>query len=303
MLSDASPLRFMSREEFNSFPTHTIFGMSTPGYAKAITSPSLKYKIFKVNGDEVLVIFKQINMFEVHYKRLLGTPISKNGDRRIEIALFKKLSQIEDVTEIQLLEQNAKDFGIPFSSATLNGAEFTVNPKEVLETMNGKYRQRYYINKYKDDLEYRDVQESDFLNIINLLQDWMNYKDGSEGVHSKPIYKNIIKNPYKYLMEDYLTKVIYYQGKLFAFSVYSVTSDKVFQITNIVSTFNDNFPHNLIKGGNRIVYYYAMHEFKDKNAISYMGSIDLKSNVFKNKLLVYKTYDNVHRVKFKKSSY
>jgi hypothetical protein len=101
-------------------------------------------------------------------------------------------------------------------------------------------------------------------------------------------------------MGDYITKVIYYKGDLFAFSVYSVTSDKVFQITNIVSTFNDYFPHNLIKGGNRIVYYYAIQEFQNKNAISYMGSIDLKSNVFKNKELVYKTYDNVHRVQFKK---
>lgn len=300
MLSDAQALRDLSLEKFNEFPLDTVFGMATPAYAKAITSPSLKYKIFKVNGDEVLVLFKQVNMFKVHYKRLLGTPISKTRNRRIELALFKKLMQLEDVTEVQLLEQNAKDFGIPFSSATLNGAEFTVNPKEVIKTMNGKYRQRYFINKYKDDIEFRDVKESDFINIINLLNDWIKHKDSEEGVHSKPIYKNIIKDPYKYLMGDYVTKVIYYKGDLFAFSVYSVTSDKVFQITNIVSTFNDYFPHNLIKGGNRIVYYYAIQEFQDKNAISYMGSIDLKSNVFKNKELVYKTYDNVHRVQFKK---
>lgn len=300
MLSDAKPLRELSLAKLDEFPLHTVFGMATPGYAKAITSPSLKYKIFKVNGDEVLVLFKQVNMFQVHYKRLLGMPISKSQNRKLELALFKKLSQIEDVTEMQIVECDAILHNINTDNLEFNGAEFTVNPKEVLESMNGKYRQRYYINKYKDDLEYRDVQESDFLNIINLLQDWMSYKDDSEGVHSKPIYKNIIKNPYKYLMEDYLTKVIYYQGKLFAFSVYSVTSDKVFQITNIVSTFNDNFPHNLIKGGNRIVYYYAMHEFDDKKEVSYMGSIDLKSNVFKNKLLIYKTYEPVYRVKFKK---
>ena len=51
MLSDAKPLRSLSLAKLDEFPLHTVFGMATPGYAKAITSPSLKYKIFKVNGE------------------------------------------------------------------------------------------------------------------------------------------------------------------------------------------------------------------------------------------------------------
>ena len=300
MLNDAQPLRFMSKDEFNSFPTHTIFGMSTPGYAIAINSPSLKYKIFKVNGDEVLVLFKQVNMFSVHYKRLLGFPISKKGDRKLEKALFKKLCTIEDVTEMQLLESDANLHGLDTSKLEYENVEFFVNPKELSPTMNGKYRQRYQISKFIDDLIYRDATPEDFEAIISLLNRWMSFKDDGEGVHSKPIYKNVIKDPYKYLLGDYTTKVLYYKDELFAFSVNYVVDDKVFQITNIVDMFSDTFPKHLVKGGNRIPFYYLVKAFKDYEYISFMGSIDSKSNVFKNKQLVYKTYEKFFRVKFKK---
>ena len=75
---------------------------------------------------------------------------------------------------------------------------------------------------------------------------------------------------------------------------------KIYQITNIINTFTDSFPHNLVKGGNRIVFYYTVKEYEDKDNISYMGSINPKSNVFKNKQLVYKTYDKLFKLKLKK---
>lgn len=300
MLNDAQALRFMSREEFNTFPTSTVFGMCTPAYAIAINSPSLKYKIFKVNGDEVLVLFKQVNMFQTHYKRLLGFPISKKGDRKLEKALFKKLCGLDDVTEMQLLESDAIAHGLDTSKLEYENVEFFVNPKELAPTMGGKYRQRYQINKFIDDLVYRDATSEDFENIISLLNRWMQFKDDGEGVHSKPIYKNVIKNPNKYLLDDYTTKVLYYKDELFAFSVNYVVDGKVFQITNIVDTFSDTFPKHLVKGGNRIPFYYLVHSFKDYEYISFMGSINPKSNVFKNKQLVYKTYEKFFRIKFKK---
>lgn len=300
MLSDAQPLRFMTLDEFNRFPSLTIFGMTTPGYAKAINSPSLKYKIFTINDDEVLVLFKQVNMFQTHYKRLLGFPISIKGDRKLEKALFKKLCTLDDVTEIQLIETDAINHNMNKDAFECENVEFFVNPKELDPTMNGKYRQRYQINKFIDDLVYRDATPNDFEAIINLLNKWMNFKDDSEGLHSKPIYKNVIKDPYKYLLDDYTTKVLYYKDELFAFSVNYVTDTKVFQITNIVDTFSDNFPKHLVKGGNRIPFYYLVKAFKDYEYISFMGSINPKSNVFKNKALVYKTYEEFYRLKLKK---
>ena len=300
MLSDAQALRFMSREEFNTFPTSAVFGMSTPGYAIAINSPSLKYKIFKVKDDEVLVIFKQVNMFKVHYKRLLGFPISKKGDVKLEKAIFKKLCTLDDVTEMQLLESDAILHGLDTSKLEYENVEFFVNPKELSPTMNGKYRQRYQISKFVDDLVYRDATPDDFENIISLLNRWMQFKDDGEGVHSKPIYKNVIKNSNKYLLGDYTTKVLYYKDELFAFSVNYVTDSKVYQITNIVDTFSDTFPKHLVKGGNRIPFYYLVKSFEDYEYISFMGSINPKSNVFKNKELVYKTYEKFYRIKLKK---
>lgn len=298
MLSDSQALRLMNKEIFSQFPQDTILGMSTPGYAKAINSPSLKYKIFNINNDEILVLYKDIKLFKNQFIRLLGFPISKGKNRNLEKALFKELCKIEEVREVELMEYDAIIHNISTNNLSYDNVEFLVNVQDTC--LNNKYKSRYQINKYEKDINYRDATENDFEPIINLLNQWLEHKNATEEVHSKSIYKNIIKNPNKYLLEDFNTKVLYYKDELFAFSVYYEIEKKIYQITNIINTFTDSFPHNLVKGGNRIVFYYTIKEYKDKDKISYMGSINPKSNVFKNKQLVYKTYDKLFKLKLKK---
>lgn len=298
MLSDSQALRLMNKEIFSQFPQDTTLGMSTPGYAKAINSPSLKYKIFNINNDEILVLYKDIKLFKNQFIRLLGFPISKGKNRNLEKALFRELCKIEEVREVELMEYDAIIHNISTNNLSYDNVEFLVNIQDTC--LNNKYKSRYQINKYEKDINYRDATENDFEPIINLLNQWLEHKNATEEVHSKSIYKNIIKNPNKYLLEDFNTKVLYYKDELFAFSVYYEVENKIYQITNIINTFTDLFPHNLVKGGNRIVFYYTIKEYKDKDKISYMGSINPKSNVFKNKQLVYKTYDKVFKLKLKK---
>ena len=293
MLQNARPLRDLPLEVFSQYRQNTISGMFTPLYAKSLTSPFLKYKIFHIGEDQVLVLFKQVSMFNTKYIRLLGFPISLRGDIQLEKALFKKLSQLPQVEEVQLLENDAIMHGIDVSKHQYDNVEFISQVKE----LPNKYKTRYQINKFESNLEYREATLEDISNIIQLTQEWMKTK---KEVHSKTIFNNICKKPVQYLFEPFKTMVLYYKGELFAYSIYQVSPTRIYQLTNIINTFSNNFPHNLVKGGNRIVFYYTMNHFKGYEDISYMGSIDPKSNVFKNKALVYKTFEPVYRLKLRR---
>jgi hypothetical protein len=296
MLSNTQPLRELPLEVFSQFPQDTISGMFTPLYAKSLTSPSLKYKIFHIQGEDVLVLFKQVSMFSNKFIRLLGFPISKSNNTKLEIALFKELTKINDVKEVQLLQLDAIKHNIDITKHQYENVEFIVPIQE----LPNKYKTRYQINKYEKDIEYREVQEKDIDNIIHLTQQWIQHKQQKEEIHSKKIFSNICKKPQQYLFNDFKTMVLYYRGELFAYSIYQVSPTRIYQLTNIINTFSTTLPHNLIKGGNRIVFYYTMNYFKDYKDISYMGSINSKSNVFKNKQMVYKTYEPLYKLRLRR---
>ena len=102
-------------------------------------------------------------MFSNKFIRLLGFPISKSNNIKLEIALFKELTKINEIKEVQLLQLDAIKHHIDITKHQYENVEFIAQIQE----LPNKYKTRYQINKYEKDIEYREAQEKDIDNIIH----------------------------------------------------------------------------------------------------------------------------------------
>ena len=296
-LKDAKNIKDMPLDILTKF--HLVpFGLSSPRYFTLSNQTSVKYKILTINNEEVLVIFKAVSMYSIQYIRLLGLPKSTTKNKRLELAVLQLLNSDPLVREVQAYEYEFNCYNIKPSNDY--HVDFIVNIKDVLPTLNGRYRSKYRINKNKEHFIYRDATPEDIFDILSLTNDWISNKHNKSERVVKSIFNTIRKNPNILFTKDFLTQVLYYDDILFGYSVFSPVDATLYQYVNIVDTFSTNLPQEIIKCGNRIMYYYSILHNKDYDFMNFLGDSDNSSDLFQAKLMLYKTYKKIYRISLKK---
>lgn len=274
-----------------------------------------RYAIIEKDGDEIFVAIKKVDMFNIKYNRLIGLPISKQGDRYIEKVITAQLMNNGFISEVYIREDYLEDVFVADAYDTTIADEdfYTHIPTKFKEIDRSKFRSKHRINKCNRNelVEFRALTPHDITSVKMLHADWKKLKADESSLHGGRLFNNFIKNFNGYTVdENMLIYGLFYDDILLAFTVLAKTNDGYcYQLIN--QSYNrKNEPYDMGRLDNnqvgdltkiltdigQIFYYYYIKELNNKEFIGVTAAGTAGSK----KLLTYKRNMNSNSIKYYK---
>lgn len=170
-----------------------------PTYSEYSKNHAHKYVIVEINGDSVLVLFKRISIMTTKYCRLIGTPISLNGNGWNELEVLKVLKENALVNQVWFTaddEHRLNRVGIEKEDDTpVDYDYFSIVKFRRDYTNRGKWKSKRGVNKAINGGIYMARAESkDLDKMLDLDERWIDFKESiKHNVEGKKRFQNIIK--------------------------------------------------------------------------------------------------------------
>jgi hypothetical protein len=202
--------------EYVLYPFYRVKGIMLPYYTMPTYSEysgnhAHKYTIVDINGDIVLILFKRISIMTTKYCRLIGTPISLNGNYYNELEVLKVLKNNELVNQVWLTDYD--EAKLMEADIVRDGMQpvdydyFTLVKKRLEYVSRGKWRSKRGVNKAINGGIYMSKAKTEDLDkMLELDERWINFKENvaKHNVEGKKRFKNIINALRKNIDDEHI---------------------------------------------------------------------------------------------------
>ena len=264
------------------------------------------------NNKRFFIIVKKVNMFRVFYKAY-NLPVSKDEftweESKEVLKVFNKLLPLQNVAvpssmlELVGLNPNKK-------YSILRDYVYT-NPTTRFNVGASKYRSKYKVNKYSDNIIYRPLSYDDFEAVLELSSLWKGEKVSRFGKFSTPEADKFITDYLWKINSENIFKLhpmgLFYKNKLVAWNLINYTPNGnayilVEQCCNKATLpyiLNDENAAELGNYIGNILFYYQCNFFSAMGAKTVcIGTRSMSGKgVQEHKEHVYKGIETLHNIK------
>lgn len=295
----------MPIEVFEEFNIDKLNSLLCIGDAKIKNTSAIKYDIFKVNNIDVLIVYKDIKLFKNKFIRLLHTPIAKNRNIDLENKILKLLSQDERIGELVTTREDLEEHNlhIKYNQDIWATDFYDILDDNLIYSVNrGKYKSKIKYTKYKDEITFREATKDDYLDIINLMEEWKDYKEKEGTLYNKSTFNNIKKNFELFLSRPFYTYVITYKDMIVSFEILYEQGNILFQLVNqAYREVNEFINKDIIDYVHKWNHKLTIDTFYSKyKIINYEYASNPKGGLYNFKNNLYQCKSPLYKLKFKR---
>lgn len=311
MLQDGKAIRFLDKETLLSFVNKYEERKIYPYYnqilyCKLSSNGSMKYKIFEINDDKVLVLYKDIKLITTKFIRLTGYPISLNGIQENEDEIYTLLCQEDNIKEIFINEYELHRIDKTRNDLEVCDYDFySLIPLRMKEIDKSKWRSKYRINQFRKDIEFRLATKEDYHPIMQLHNDW---KSNKKDVRSKKLFNGFFKQ-FNNLIEQEIVYVLTYKGAIIGFTVLDEINNhtrhmpiqQYYTVHFAPKELLDDKSESLFRHIGQIFYYFMVKELHELGCVylSVAGSANLKDSLIEFKSRIHKSNITYYKYRIK----
>ena len=279
------------------------------GDAKIKNTNQVMYLLLNINDHEVLLIYKYVKIIKNQFIRLLHFPITKPHNVGLEVQLLKLLSKHPQIQEILTTKTDLEYHNFPIrDNYDLWATDFyDILDESHAKVNRGKHKSKVKYTKYKDRIQFRKATEDDYLDIMNILHEWKQFKIDDDTLFNKKTFHTVEKKFSELLYPPFATYITLFDGVIVAFEVVHDEGDTLFQLVNQAYRKPDQLPFDEIIAKDIIAYVHkwnhllTINELHDKyKIINYEYASDPNGGLFNFKRNLYTYEVPLYRLKFKK---
>lgn len=258
-----------------------------PSYLELNSNGPYKYTVIDLeDGDKVLACIKDIKMFSTKYWRILGYPISLNGNRENEDKVYNHLANLENVRCIWLNEYQLDRVGktVEDFKGWVDNDFCSIIEDRLKYVSTSKYRSKNRLNIYKDKLNYRLATLEDKAALMDIREGWLKEKkDNKKSVSGTRLFKSLFRDYERLIDENSPDRlmVLTYENVILGYTIINDMGNGYYHqiaINNLkVTTYkgdNEDIKKVLTSIG-RVMYYYIIKDLANRNGkvLTHTGSI------------------------------